>query len=104
MQWEEKQACFYAGAPAAILAALLFLPTLAYLILTPAIPHAYWVAGLAFPLLAFAEFWGVARLVRCCTTRELDLISVLAFAALLVVLVIAIYSAFFVAALTMGGL
>jgi hypothetical protein len=100
MSWEQRQAWFYRGAPTAIGAALLFLPALAYLVLTPAVPHAHLLAAFAFPLLGFAEFWGVARLVRCCASRELDLISMLAFGALMVILVIVIYSAFFVAAVT----
>src|SRR5205823_4465270 len=65
--------------------------------LDTSICHARLVAGFAFLPLAAAEFWGLARLVRCCAQREPDLISVLAFGALLIVLVIAIYSAFFLA-------
>lgn len=96
-RWEQRQAWFFRGAPAAIVPALLLLPAFAYLVWTPAFSHARLVAGFAFLPLAAAEFWGLARLVRCCAQRELDLISVLAFGALLIVLVIAIYSAFFLA-------
>jgi hypothetical protein len=101
MSWEQRQAWFFQGAPAAILAALLFLPALAYLVLTPALAHAHLLAAFAFPLLAAAEVWGLARLARCCAGRELDLITMLAFGALMVILVIVIYSAFFVAAVTL---
>jgi hypothetical protein len=98
-RWQERQTWFFRGAPAAIVPALLFLPGLAYLCLTPAFGHARLVAGVSFVPLAASEVWGLARLVRCCAQRELDLVSVLAFGALLVVLVIAVYSAFFLAVL-----
>ncbi len=97
--WEQRQAWFFRGAPAAIVPALLFLPALAYLVLTPVFAHARLLAAIAGLPLAAAEVWGLARLVRCCAQRELDLISALAFGALLVVLVITAYSAFFLAAL-----
>ena len=94
-----RQHLVFIGAPLAVIPALAFLPVLAYLVITPSVPHARLIAALLFPVLALAEALGLFRLVRCCVTPPFDLLTVFAFSALLVVLVIAAYTGLFLAVL-----
>ena len=102
MQWERRESLFFQGAPLVLIPALLFLPAVAFLILTPKIPHSRLVAAGAFPALLAAEAFGISKLVRCCQ-REFDLITALAFGVLVVLTVIAIYTGFWLAALAAGA-
>jgi hypothetical protein len=90
----------YTGAPFAIIPALVFLPALAYLVITPSLRHATVVAAVLFPLSAIFEALGVYRLVRCCVSPRFDLLSIFAAGTLMVLLVIATYTGFFLAALS----
>lgn len=99
MSWTRRQYMVFTGAPLAIIPALLFLPALAYLVITPSMRHATVVAIILFPLSAILETLGVYRLVRCCVSPRLDLLSVFAAGTLLVLLVIATYTGFFLAAI-----
>jgi hypothetical protein len=89
----------FTGAPLAIIPALVFLPALAYLVITPSMRHATLVAAILFPLSAVLEGLGVYRLVRCCVSPQFDLLSIFAAGTLMVLLVIATYTGFFLAAL-----
>ena len=99
MQFRQRQQLVFTGAPLAIVPALAFLPALAYLVLTPVIRHSFVVAFLVFPICAFAEVLGLYRLVRCCMARPFDLLTMFAAAALLILVVIAAYTGFFLAAI-----
>jgi hypothetical protein len=99
MPWKERQGLVFTGAPLAIIPALLFLPAIAYLVLTPALRHSIIIAVLYFPIAAAAEALGLYRLVRCCMSRPFDLLTMFAAASLLVLIVIAAYTGFFLAAL-----
>ena len=99
MQWKERQRLVFTGAPLAIIPALLFLPAVAYLVLTPVLRHSVMLAFLFFPLCALAEALGLYRLVRCCVSQPFDLLTMFAASALLILLVIATYTGFFLAAL-----
>jgi hypothetical protein len=99
MYWKERQRLVFVGAPLAIVPALAFLPALAYLLITPSLPHSMLLASIVFPLFAVCEVLGLVRLVRCCVTRPFDLLTAFAFSALLVVLVIAAYTGLFLAAI-----
>ncbi len=101
MHWERRQALFFQGAPLALVPAISFLPAFAYLILTPRFPHAPVLAAVLMPLLAATELWGIIKLVRCCQ-HEFDLLTMLAFGVFVVLAVIAIYTGFWLAALTLG--
>ena len=94
-----RQRWVFMGAPLAIAPALAFLPALAYLVITPSVPHALVIALVSFPLLAAAEVTGLFLLVRCCVTRPFDLLTAFAFSSLLVILVVAAYTGLFLAVL-----
>lgn len=99
MDGKKRQRLVWVGAPLAILPALAFLPTLAYLVITPTLGHSMLLAGLAFTIFGLSEVLGLVRLAQCCVARPFDMITVFAFSALLVVLVIAIYTGLFLAAI-----
>jgi hypothetical protein len=99
MHWKERQKLVFVGAPLAIVPALAFLPTLAYLVITPTMQHSTALAAVLFAVFGACEVLGLVRLVRCCVTRPFDLITMFAFSALLVVLVIATYTGLFLAAI-----
>ena len=96
---KHRQKLVFVGAPLAIVPALAFLPALAYLVITPTLPHSTLLATGIFAVFAFCEVLGLTRLVRCCVTRPFDLITMFAFSALLVLLVIAAYTGLFLAAI-----
>ena len=102
MQWERREALFFQGAPLALIPAIVFLPALAYLVLTPRFAHAPLVATAVFPLLGVAEIWGIVKLVRS-VQQDFDLLTILAFGVFVVLAVIAIYTGFWLAALAFGG-
>jgi hypothetical protein len=99
MYWKERQRLVFVGAPLAIVPALAFLPAVAYLLITPSLPHSMLLASIVFPLFAVSEVLGLFRLVRCCVTRPFDLLTAFAFSALLVLLVVAAYTGLFLAAI-----
>jgi hypothetical protein len=99
MHWKHRQRLVFIGAPLAIVPALAFLPTLAYLVITPTLQHSSMLAAILFATFGVSEALGLMRLVRCCVTRPFDLITMFAFSALLVVLVIATYTGLFLAAI-----
>jgi hypothetical protein len=99
MRWKERQSLVFTGAPLAIIPALLFLPALAYLVITPALRHSIVIAVILFPIAAAAEALGLYRLLRCCFAKPFDLLTAFAASALLVIMVIAAYTGFFLAAL-----
>jgi hypothetical protein len=61
--------------------------------------HATVVAAIVFPVAAGVEALGLYRLVRCCVSSTFDLLTMFAAGAMLVLLVIAAYTGFFLAAL-----
>lgn len=99
MQARRRQRLVFLGAPLAVVPALAFLPALAYLVITPSIPHATLIAGFLFPLLGASEIMGLFQLVYCCLTRPFDLLTAFAFSAILIVLVISAYTGLFLAVL-----
>ena len=99
MDWRQRERLFYWGAPLAIVPALGFLPGFVWLIFSPTVAHATACAVLLFPLMAVAEFVGVAKLVHGCVERPFNLLTMLSLGAMLVLLVIASYTGLFLAAL-----
>ncbi len=99
MRVRKRQRLVFLGAPLAIVPALAFLPAFAYLVITPSVAHATLIASSLFPLFAAAEVIGLFQLVSCCLTRPFDLLTVFAFSALLVILVITAYTGLFLAVL-----
>jgi hypothetical protein len=93
LTWLERERLFFIGAPLAILPALLFLPTLMSLVVTPHFSHARLLAGVIFPAFGISVVGGSVLLVRCIRRGEFDLTTALAFGALLVMLVVLVYDA-----------
>jgi hypothetical protein len=79
----------------AIAPALTLLPAVVLLILSPRLPHSYVLAALTLPLLVFLELWGLWKLMRCCVQQTFDLLTVLAFGALVIVGAIGAYTGIF---------
>jgi hypothetical protein len=97
LTWEQRQALFFRGSVLAIAPALAFLPAVMFLILTPRLPHAFVWASLLLPLLMVLELWGLLKLVRCCVQQVFDLLTMLAFGALVIVGAIGAYTGIFLA-------
>lgn len=97
LTWDEREKLFFRGAVLAIAPAVAVVPAVMFLILTPRVPHAYLLAALVLPLLIFLELCGLLKLVRCCVQQVFDLLTVLAFGALVIVAAIAAYSGLFLA-------
>jgi hypothetical protein len=97
LTWDEREKLFFRGAVLAIVPALAFVPAVMFLILTPRLPHSYMLAALMLPLLIVLELWGLFKLVCCCVQQVFDLLTVLAFGALVIVAAIAAYSGLFLA-------
>lgn len=97
LTWDEREKLFFRGAVLAIAPAVAVVPAVMFLILTPRVRHAYLLAALVLPLLIFLELCGLLKLVRCCVQQVFDLLTVLAFGALVIVAAIAAYSGLFLA-------
>ncbi|HSB75925.1 MAG TPA: hypothetical protein VLC12_09760 [Terriglobales bacterium] len=97
LTWRQRERLFFRGAALAIAPALGFLPAVLFLVLTPRWPHSYAMAAVCLPALVFLELWGLLKLVCCCVQQDFDLLTMLAFGALVVVGAIAVYTGIFLA-------
>lgn len=95
LTWRQRERLFFRGAVLAIAPALAFLPAVVLLILSPRLPHSYALAALTLPLLMVLELWGLWKLMLCCVQQTFDLLTVLAFGALVIVGAIAAYTGIF---------
>jgi hypothetical protein len=99
MTWRERERLLYLGSTFSLIPALAIVPAFTSLIFHPSIPHATLWALLLFPLLVVAEFFGVYKLVQSCVARPFSLLTMFSFGAFFVLLVIAVYTGVFLAAL-----
>lgn len=99
MTWRERERLLYQGSAFSLMPALAILPAFTALVFHPSIAHATAWALLLFPLLATAEFFGVLKLVQSCVARPFSLLTMISFGAFFVLLVIAVYTGVFLAAL-----
>ena len=97
LTWREREKLFFRGAALAIAPALALLPVVFWLVLRPQLRHSYALAALTLPVLIFLELWGLWKLVRCCAQQTFDLLTVLAFGALVIVTAVAAYTGMFLA-------
>ena len=104
MTWHERERAFYVGAPLAIVPALGFLPAVVFLVIAPRMPHGRAVAVVILPLLALASSLGLWKLAWGAVQRPFGILNALSFGALLVLVIIAAYTGFFLAmaALNLG--
>ena len=98
MNWQERQRYLFCGAPLTLLPALTFLPAFAFLLISPAAPHAQALAVIVLPGLALAQVCGMVLVALACSLRQVDLITLLGFAVLMLLFVISIYTGLFFAA------
>ena len=99
MTWRERERLLYWGSAFSLVPALAIVPAFASLVFHPTVPHATVLALLLFSVLVVAEFFGVYKLVQSCMARPFSLLTMLSFGAFFVLLVIAVYTGVFLAAL-----
>jgi hypothetical protein len=99
MTWRERERLLYLGSTFSLIPGLAIVPAFTGLVFHPSIPHATLWAFLLFPLIVCAEFFGVYKLVQSCVARPFSLLTMLSFGAFFVLLVIAVYTGVFLAAL-----
>jgi hypothetical protein len=99
MTWRERERLLYLGSAFSLVPALAIVPAFTTLVFHPSIPHATLCAFFLFPLLIVAEFFGVYKLVQSCVARPFSLLTMLSFGVFFVLLVIAVYTGVFLAAL-----
>ncbi len=88
------------GAPLAIVPALVFLPTLTFLVLFPRVIHGRAIGMFILPMCAMAGACGLWKLAIGAVQRPWGLFNVLNFGALLVLVFIAGYTGLFLALIT----
>jgi hypothetical protein len=99
MTWRERERLLYLGSSFSLIPALAIVPAFTMLVFHPSIPHATAWALMLFPILVSAEFFGVYKLVQSCVARPFSLLTMLSFGAFFMLLVIAVYTGVFLAAL-----
>jgi hypothetical protein len=99
VDWQRRERLLITGAPVAVLAAFSFLPVVVYLVIFPAIAHGRVIGTALLPVIIVAELFGVSRLAGCFLPRHFDLITFFALVTLIILVVIAVYTGLFFAAL-----
>ncbi len=99
MTWRERERLLYLGSTFSLIPALAIVPAFTVLVFHPSIAHATLWAFVLFPFLIVGEFFGVYKLVQSCVARPFSLLTMLSFGAFFVLLVIAVYTGVFLAAL-----
>jgi hypothetical protein len=99
MTWRERERLLYLGSTFSLIPALAIVPAFTTFVFHPSIPHSTVWAFLLFPLLIVVEFFGVIKLVQSCVACPFSLLTMLSFGAFFVLLVIAVYTGIFLAAL-----
>jgi len=101
MTSRERERTFLVGAPLAIGPALIFLPTVMFLIVFPQVAHGRVIGFFILPLCALAGSLGLWKLALGAVQKPWGLFNVLSFSALAVLLVIAGYTGLFLALITL---
>lgn len=99
MTWRERERLLYLGSTFSLVPAVAILPAFTILVFHPSIPHATAWALMLFPVLVSVECFGVYKLVQSCVAPPFSLLTMLSFGAFFVLLVIAVYTGVFLAAL-----
>ncbi len=93
--WQLRQHGLLWGALLTLVPALAVLPVIGFMLVSPRFAHSRPVGAVLLGAFAACEFAGVPRLARC-LYGEFDLLGALAFAALVLLLVIFMYTGIFV--------
>jgi hypothetical protein len=102
MTAKERERTFVVGAPLAIVPALAFLPALMFLIVFPQVAHGRMVGLLLLPLCAVAGSLGLWQLAMGAVQKPWGIFNLLSFSALMILVIIAGYTGFFLALMTFG--
>jgi hypothetical protein len=86
--WRRRETALVWGLPLVLFAALTIIPVTVSLLLFPCFPHGRLVGVALLPVIAGCEIHGIARLAFC-LSGDFDLLSVIAGAAVVVLVVIA---------------
>ena len=97
MTWHERQRYLFLGAPLTLAAGLAFLPAFTFLLISPVVQHAQAFAAILLPVLACLQVFGMLVVALACSLDNVDLITLLGFAVLILLLVISIYTGLFFA-------
>lgn len=92
---------FLTGAPLAILPALIFLPSVMFLVVFPQVSHERMIGLFVLPPCLFAGAIGLWKLALGAVEKPWGIFNVLSFSALLILLVIAGYTGLFLALITL---
>ncbi len=90
-RWKQRQRWLATGTALTLIPGLLVLPVAGFLVISPRFPQARLIGVILVAAFVACEIFGIPRLVRC-LYKEFDLISALAFGALVVLLVILVYT------------
>lgn len=101
MTSRDRERAFLIGAPLAILPALIFLPTVMFLIVFPQVAHGRVIGLLVLPPCLFAGCIGLWKLASGAVEKPWGMFNVLSFSTLLILLVIAGYTGLFLALITL---
>jgi hypothetical protein len=101
MTAKERERTFMIGAPLAIIPALTFLPTVAFLIVFPRLSHGRLIGLSILPFCSLAGSFGLWKLALGAVQKPWGILNVLSFGVLLILLVIAGYTGLFLALITM---
>jgi hypothetical protein len=101
MTSRDRERAFLIGAPLAILPALIFLPTVMFLIVFPQVSHGRMIGLFVLPPCLFAAGIGLWKLALGAVEKPWGMFNVLSFSALLILLVIAGYTGLFLALITL---
>jgi hypothetical protein len=101
MTAKEREHEFLVGAPLAIVPALVFLPTVMFLIVFPQFAHGRVIGLIILPPCAMVSSIGLWKLAFGAVQKPWGLFNVLSVGALLVLLVIAGYTGLFLALVTL---
>ena len=96
--WRRRERWLYWGAPMALLPAIALLPVLAFFIYKPVVPWAQPVGYAMLPLIGVCGILGAVRL-GWCLRAKFDVISAFAASAIVLLMVVMIYTGVFAAAL-----
>ena len=98
---KERERAFLIGAPLALIPALSILPAVTFLIAFPRVAHGRIIGFVAVPICALAGGFGLWKIALGTVQKPWGIFNILNVTALLVLLVIALYTGVFLAILTL---
>jgi hypothetical protein len=100
-QNQERERAFMIGAPLAVIPALIFLPAVTFLIIFPRVTHGRLIGLVVVPACALASSFGLWKLATGVVEKPWGIFNVLNFGTLMILLVIAGYTGWFLALMTL---